>query len=100
MRQWFTKYHEEKLSSAVERYVKEINRVTGVVEGHLAAEKAKDGSKGPWLVGGKMTFADISWYMWQVVVVKVLGDESEWHQERERESRARARPVFPNEKLC
>jgi glutathione S-transferase len=30
---WFKKFHPEKLPSAVDRYVREINRVTGVVSG-------------------------------------------------------------------
>ncbi|KAI1164514.1 glutathione S-transferase [Nemania serpens] len=93
---WFTKYHPEKLQSAIDRYVKEINRVTGVVESHLAVEKAKDGSKGPWLVGGKITFADISWYMWQYAVVKALGDEivdyAQYPNVREWLDRLAARP--------
>ncbi|KAI1359694.1 glutathione S-transferase [Xylaria arbuscula] len=70
---WFHKYHPEKVPSAVERYVKEIYRVTGVVEGHLAKEKAKGLSNdGPWLVGGKYTFADIAWYMWSALVPSAL----------------------------
>lgn len=75
--QWFTKLQSEKIPTAIDRYVKEINRVTGVVEGHLAAEKAKGGD-GPWLVGGKLTFADIAWYMWQALITVVLGPDSEY----------------------
>ncbi|KAI1123057.1 glutathione S-transferase [Nemania abortiva] len=93
---WFTKLHTEKIPSAVERYVKEINRVTAVVEGHLAAEKAKAGGEAPWLVGGKITFADISWYMWQALIPKVLGDEiinyAEYPNVREWLDRLAARP--------
>ncbi|KAI0535918.1 glutathione S-transferase [Xylaria digitata] len=66
---WFTKYHPEKLPSAADRYYKEIYRVTTVLEGHLAQQKAKGGSSdGPWLVGGKATFADLAWYMWQALI--------------------------------
>ncbi|RWA05204.1 hypothetical protein EKO27_g9898 [Xylaria grammica] len=72
---WFTKYHPEKVQSAVDRYVNEILRVTAVVEGHLAQEKAKAiGSDGPWLVGGRITFADIAWYKWQSAIAPALGD--------------------------
>ncbi|KAI0515138.1 glutathione S-transferase [Xylaria bambusicola] len=72
---WFTRYHPEKIQSAVDRYVKEIYRVTGVVEGHLAKEKAKGiSSDGPWLVGGKITFADIAWYMWSAIIGTALPD--------------------------
>lgn len=49
---WFMKYHQEKLPSAIERYQKEILRVLGVLESVL--------SKQEWLVGGKLTVADIS----------------------------------------
>lgn len=49
---WFMKYHQEKLPSAIERYQKEILRVLGVLETVL--------SKQEWLVGGKLTVADIS----------------------------------------
>jgi glutathione S-transferase len=49
---WFSKYHPEKIQSAIERYQKEIIRVLGVLESVL--------SKQEWLVGGKMTIADVS----------------------------------------
>ena len=70
---WFTKYHAEKLPSAAERYVKEINRVSGVLEGHLARQKEKYGStsaggEGPWLVGNKLSYADMAFYPWQTLV--------------------------------
>jgi len=36
--------------------VKEVARVTGVLETHLSKQPA--GQDGPWLVGGKMSYAD------------------------------------------
>lgn len=45
-------YHPEKIPSAVERYQKEILRVFGVLESVL--------SKQEWLVGNKLTIADLS----------------------------------------
>ncbi|ORY68453.1 glutathione S-transferase [Pseudomassariella vexata] len=86
---WFKVYHPETVPSAVERYAKEIlthtrvNRVTGVVEGHLAKEKEKAGGKGdgPWLVGNKMSYADISWVSWQVIIAKVLLSKDEYDVE-------------------
>ena len=45
-------YAEEKIPSAIERYKKEIERVLGVLDGVL--------SKQEWLVGGKLTIADLS----------------------------------------
>ncbi|KAI1332114.1 glutathione S-transferase [Xylariaceae sp. FL0255] len=71
---WFTKYHPEKVPSAVERYVKEINRVTGVLEIALSAAK-KRGSDDPYLVGDKLTFADIAFYSWQWTIVFALGND-------------------------
>ncbi|KAI0768692.1 glutathione S-transferase C-terminal-like protein [Trametes elegans] len=53
---WFSKFHPEKLPSAIERYQKETQRVLGVLESVL--------SKQEWLVGGKPTIADISFVTW------------------------------------
>lgn len=66
---WFTKFHGEKVPSAVERYTNEINRVTSVLEGHLTQQKEKNSSgDGPWLVGNKMSYADFSFIPWQRLV--------------------------------
>lgn len=70
---WFKKYHHEKLPSAIERYENEVKRVTGVLEMHLSKQDA--GADGPWLVGGKISYADLSFIPWQVIVQRVLGDE-------------------------
>ncbi|KZT69092.1 glutathione S-transferase [Daedalea quercina L-15889] len=53
---WFSRYHPDKIPSAVERYQKEALRVTGVLESVL--------SKQEWLVGGKCTIADLSFVSW------------------------------------
>ncbi|KAI0147070.1 glutathione S-transferase [Xylariaceae sp. FL1272] len=71
---WFTKYHPDKLPSAVERYVKEINRVTGVLESVLSAAKKAD-TDTPYLVGNKLTFADIAFYSWQTIIVLAMGED-------------------------
>ncbi|KAI4099958.1 MAG: hypothetical protein L6R37_005754 [Teloschistes peruensis] len=74
---WFQKFHSEQLPSAIERYNKELNRVTRVLEDHLKqqkqlyAEKAP-GSDGPWLVGNKLSYADIAFVPWQVHVGKYM----------------------------
>ncbi|KAF1356169.1 glutathione transferase 2 [Delphinella strobiligena] len=73
---WFTKYHEEKLPSAVERYIKEIHRVTGVLEDWLAQKKASNpGADGPWLVGDRLTYADIAFVVWQSIVAHAFKEK-------------------------
>ncbi|KAI9708373.1 MAG: hypothetical protein M1820_004077 [Bogoriella megaspora] len=76
---WFNNYHTEKLPSAIERYTKEVNRVTGVLEGILAEQKQKysgsAGSDGPWLVGNKLSFADLAFISYQVIIGFVLQKE-------------------------
>ncbi|SPO01867.1 probable glutathione S-transferase Ure2-like [Cephalotrichum gorgonifer] len=70
---WFKVAHHEQLSSAKERYVKEINRVTGVLEGWLARQEV--GSDGPWLVGGKLSYADLAFVNWQLGAYVVFKGE-------------------------
>ncbi|PVI04911.1 glutathione transferase 2 [Periconia macrospinosa] len=79
---WFKKFHLEKVPSAVERYVNEINRVTGVLEGHLARQKeegagdVEGGSDdGPWLVGNRYSFADFVFLSWQTIITRVITKE-------------------------
>lgn len=72
---WFKMYHEEKLPSAIERYRKEIIRVTGVLEQYLTQQKQKydgDSGDGPWLVGNKISYADIAFIPWQLMPERVL----------------------------
>ena len=52
---WFTLYHSEKLPSAVDRYVNEIRRVSGVLNRALQDKE--------FLVGGKFSYADASFVM-------------------------------------
>ncbi|KAJ5808508.1 hypothetical protein N7474_009777 [Penicillium riverlandense] len=65
---WFKKAHPEKLPSAIERYVNEAKRVTGVLDKWLAQQKETyqgDIGEGPWLVGNKLSYADLSFIPWQ-----------------------------------
>jgi glutathione S-transferase len=62
---WFTHFHSEKIPSAIERYRQEVLRVTGVLESWLAKQAVGSGSDGPWLVGDKMTYADMCFVPWQ-----------------------------------
>ncbi|KAJ5835282.1 hypothetical protein N7447_001308 [Penicillium robsamsonii] len=67
---WFKKFHAEKIPSAVERYINESKRVTGVLDSWLAKQKEanKDVGDGPWLVGNKMSYADVAFIPWQNTV--------------------------------
>jgi glutathione S-transferase len=53
---WFGYWHNEILQSAYQRYVKETRRILMVLEKWL------DGQK--WLVGEKMSVADVSFLSW------------------------------------
>lgn len=68
---WFRKFHHEQLPSAIDRYVAEVKRVTGVLESHLSKQRSAHSDiigDGPWLVGNKMTYADMSFLAWQIIV--------------------------------
>ncbi|KAH7320577.1 glutathione S-transferase [Stachybotrys elegans] len=65
---WFTYLHHEKLPSAIERYANEIKRVLGVLEGVLASK-----SEPQWLVGDRMTFADLAFVPWNDRLDAALG---------------------------
>lgn len=65
---WFSQYHPEKLPSAIERYVNEAKRVSGVLDKWLAKQKEEHAASpgdGPWLVGNKMSYADLAFISWQ-----------------------------------
>ena len=56
--------HPNKVPSAIERYQKETVRVLTVLDGVLATRE--------WLVGGKMTAADLAFYQWNAAVFNSL----------------------------
>jgi glutathione S-transferase len=75
---WFMKYHAEKFPSAVERYVNEAKRVTGVLNKWLGEQKeanAENLGDGPWLVGNKLSYADIAFIPWQLTARMAFGEE-------------------------
>jgi glutathione S-transferase len=76
---WFSRRHPENIPSAIERYGKEINRVSGVLDSHLAQqEKKHNGSEeydGPWLVGNKLSYVDLAFVSWQRVLLVVAKDD-------------------------
>ncbi|KAI0178753.1 glutathione S-transferase [Hypoxylon sp. FL1284] len=53
---WFNVLHQEKVPSAIERYNDQLKRVLGVLDGRLKGKQ--------WLVGTKMTYADLSFMPW------------------------------------
>ncbi|KAJ0350334.1 hypothetical protein COL154_003942 [Colletotrichum chrysophilum] len=59
---WFIIY--QPLPEARERYVKEVNRVTGVLEGHLA-KQTPDADGNSWFLGGRISYVDIAFFTWQ-----------------------------------
>ena len=81
---WFQNYHSEKVPSAVERYEKEIHRVTSLLEAHLGQQhqSGTGGADGPWMVGGKMSYADLVFLPWQCIIAGVLGKLARWDEER------------------
>ncbi|MCJ1291791.1 glutathione S- transferase, nitrogen catabolite repression regulator [Xylographa carneopallida] len=57
---WFLHFHSEKLPSAQARYVNEIKRVTKVLDACLQGKE--------YLVGGKCSYADLSFVTWYGLV--------------------------------
>lgn len=73
---WFKKFHPEKVPSALQRYLGEIKRISGVLEGVLKAQKEKQGGgDGPWLVGNKYSYADLAFSSYYVVIPMVAAKE-------------------------
>lgn len=70
---WFLIFHPEKVPSAVERYKNEVKRVFSVLDGVL--------SKQEWLVGGKMTIADISFITWNEFAMRRILEEFDCEKE-------------------
>lgn len=71
----FTHLFPEKHPDVIERYVNEIRRVLGVLEGILATKAADSSSSSEsqvWLVGDKMTYADMSFVAWNARLADLL----------------------------
>ncbi|EKG09914.1 Glutathione S-transferase [Macrophomina phaseolina MS6] len=66
---WFAYFHPERnITSAIERYTTEIKRVLGVIDRHLA----KSGK--PYLVGDKVSYADLAFVPWHMNLGFLLPD--------------------------
>ncbi|KIX96550.1 uncharacterized protein Z520_07816 [Fonsecaea multimorphosa CBS 102226] len=64
---WFTRFHHEDLPSAKERYHKEAGRVIMVLDSWLQKHK--------YLVGDKVTGADLSFLPWAAGIDFLAGDK-------------------------
>ncbi|KAK7750069.1 hypothetical protein SLS62_008062 [Diatrype stigma] len=62
---WFQFLHPEKVPSALERYQKEMTRVLGVLDVALEGKQ--------WLVGDRMTYADLAFVPYNAAVPIILG---------------------------
>lgn len=62
---WFTYYHSEQVESAKQRYVKETRRITGVLDAILKKRQAEGKN---WLVGDKVSYADLAFVPWYWLV--------------------------------
>ena len=71
---WFKRYHPERVQSALDRYLNEMKRVTSVLDGHLKRQKEKYGSE-PWLVGDRITYADLAFLTFQLFVPDILSED-------------------------
>ncbi|KAJ5958940.1 uncharacterized protein N7479_006090 [Penicillium vulpinum] len=59
---WFTRVHSERVQSAIDRYVNEIRRVSGVLDRTLQGKQ--------YLVDDKFSYADIAFIPWYVVFIE------------------------------
>ncbi|TCD68868.1 Glutathione S-transferase 2 [Steccherinum ochraceum] len=70
---WFQHFHPETLPSAIVRYQNEARRVLGVLESVL--------SKQEYLVGGKLTIADIAFVSYNNVIKFVIEEDFDFEGE-------------------
>jgi glutathione S-transferase len=75
---WFARFHQEKIPSAIDRYVNEMLRVIGVLD--AALEISGTG----WLVGDRCTYADLSFVTWASVGEGLLRELGKLHEFEER----------------
>lgn len=63
---WFKIHHKEQLQTAIDRYINEIRRVSGVLDGVLEGRK--------FLVNDKFSYADIVFVPWFEIIPWATGD--------------------------
>lgn len=64
---WLGLIHPEVFPSAIDRYAREVERVRGVLNTHLSKQAKTNQTDTPWLVGDKVTVADLAWVMWESI---------------------------------
>ena len=72
---WFSKFHHEKLPSAIERYQKETMRVVGVLDGWLKQNNLEYLVADKQNPKGKLTVADIAFVPWGKNVAWLMGKD-------------------------
>ncbi|OJJ99076.1 hypothetical protein ASPACDRAFT_120172 [Aspergillus aculeatus ATCC 16872] len=87
---WFAVLHPEKLPSVIDRYVTEVRRVLGVLDTVLADKT--------WLVGDKLTFADLAFVPWNgrlnYLLPEAEQDLAAWPNVQAWQRRMEARPAW------
>ena len=79
----FFRYAPEKIEYGINRYQTETKRLYQVLEDRLE-QQSKAGSKAPWIVGDKITIADlacfswVNWDVWAGVSVKEFKLLGQW----------------------
>lgn len=70
----FKQFIKPLIPVALERYVNEIQRVSGVLEGLLVkARPDADGHK--WLVAGKLSYVDFSFLLYQIIAMRFYQED-------------------------
>ena len=93
---WYKLFERQANPGAIARYVDQSKRVSTVLDGWLAQRKERGGIEGPWLVGNKLTYADLSFFPWQFVMGVALSevyDQKEFPHLQEWYDRMLSRPA-------
>jgi len=73
--QKFNSLHSERSSTVVQHYAAELKSVTSTLEDRLSKQKEQHPGEGPWLVGDKLSFVDLSFLAWQQSVSLAAKDD-------------------------
>jgi glutathione S-transferase len=87
---WFSIFHPEKIPSAIERYLKEVERVVSVIDSHLG----KQGTE--YLVGDRATYADLMFLPYHKSISLIVAPELDltpWKNYNAWTERLSARPA-------